>query len=64
MKPTRNGVPVGDAPCNEALPVHHEEVEEKIEVGDVKIVGPEEEVQVETTCIPPIDLLLAQQIVS
>ncbi|KAH0673662.1 hypothetical protein KY284_024749 [Solanum tuberosum] len=62
--PTRDGALVEDAPRNEALPAHHEEVEENIEVEDEANVGQEEEVQAETTCIPPLDPVLAQQIMS
>ncbi|KAH0665419.1 hypothetical protein KY285_026625 [Solanum tuberosum] len=59
---TRDGVPVGDAPRNEAPPAHHEEVQENVEVEEEENVGQEEEVKAETTCIPPIPLVLTQQI--
>ncbi|KAH0773664.1 hypothetical protein KY290_010801 [Solanum tuberosum] len=58
----RDGVPVKNVPQNEAPPVHHEEIEEDIEVENVEEVRQEEEVQVETTDVPPIDLVLARQI--
>uniref|UniRef100_M1DUD4 'chromo' domain containing protein n=1 Tax=Solanum tuberosum TaxID=4113 RepID=M1DUD4_SOLTU len=38
--------------------------EENVEVENVKELGQEENVQAETTCIPPIDTVLAQQIMS
>uniref|UniRef100_M1DBS8 'chromo' domain containing protein n=1 Tax=Solanum tuberosum TaxID=4113 RepID=M1DBS8_SOLTU len=64
VTPTRDGAPVKNAPRNEAPLVHHEEVEENVEVENEKNVGQEEEVQTETTCIPPLDPVLAQQIMS
>uniref|UniRef100_M1DEA0 'chromo' domain containing protein n=1 Tax=Solanum tuberosum TaxID=4113 RepID=M1DEA0_SOLTU len=62
--PTRDGAPVENAPKNEAPHAHHEEVEENIEVENEENVRHEEEVHVETTCIPLLDLVLAQQIMS
>uniref|UniRef100_M1E007 Uncharacterized protein n=1 Tax=Solanum tuberosum TaxID=4113 RepID=M1E007_SOLTU len=44
VAPTRDGVPVKIAPQNEAPPVHHEEIEEDIEVENIEEVGQEEEV--------------------
>ncbi|KAH0657808.1 hypothetical protein KY289_026556 [Solanum tuberosum] len=64
VAPTRDGVPVGNAPQNEAHLVHHEEIKEDIEVENVEEVGQEEKVQGETTGNPPIDPVLAQQILS
>ncbi|WMV30785.1 hypothetical protein MTR67_024170 [Solanum verrucosum] len=64
VAPTRDGTPVENAPRNENSPVYHEEVDENIEVENEENVGQEEEVQVETTCIPPIEPVLAQQIMS
>ncbi|KAH0748145.1 hypothetical protein KY290_027377 [Solanum tuberosum] len=64
VAPTRDGVPVGNAPQNEAHLVHHEEIKEDIEVENVEEVGQKEEVQGETTGNPPIDPVLAQQILS
>uniref|UniRef100_M1DLE7 Uncharacterized protein n=1 Tax=Solanum tuberosum TaxID=4113 RepID=M1DLE7_SOLTU len=53
--PARDRVPVGNAPQNEVPHVHHEEIEEDIEVENVEEVGQEEEMQAETTSVPPID---------
>lgn len=58
-EPTRDGAPVGDAPRNEAPHVHHEEIDENVEVENVEQIGQEEEVQDETTCIPLLDPVLA-----
>uniref|UniRef100_M1D9H5 'chromo' domain containing protein n=1 Tax=Solanum tuberosum TaxID=4113 RepID=M1D9H5_SOLTU len=53
------------APVNAPAPhVHHEEIEVDVDVENVEEVGQEEEVQAETTCIPPMNLMLAQQIMS
>uniref|UniRef100_M1D9J3 'chromo' domain containing protein n=1 Tax=Solanum tuberosum TaxID=4113 RepID=M1D9J3_SOLTU len=56
VAPAGDGAPVENVPRNEALPVHYEEIEENVEE-----VGQEEEVQAETTCILPLDPVLAQQ---
>uniref|UniRef100_M1DM81 'chromo' domain containing protein n=1 Tax=Solanum tuberosum TaxID=4113 RepID=M1DM81_SOLTU len=63
LTPSRDGIPIEIAPLNLAPPVHHEEIEEDIEVENIE-VGQEEEVKVETIGIPPIDPVLAQQIMS
>ena len=44
--------------------LHHKEVEKNIKVKNKENVGQEEEVQVETICIPIIYLVLDQQIMS
>uniref|UniRef100_M1DFW5 'chromo' domain containing protein n=1 Tax=Solanum tuberosum TaxID=4113 RepID=M1DFW5_SOLTU len=62
--PTWDGAPVGDAPRNETPPAHHDEIEENIKVENEENVGKEKEVQAETTCIPHLDPVLAQQIMS
>uniref|UniRef100_M1DAK3 Uncharacterized protein n=1 Tax=Solanum tuberosum TaxID=4113 RepID=M1DAK3_SOLTU len=64
VAPTRDGAPVENAPRNEAPPAHHEEVDENVEVENEENVGQEEEVQAETICIPPLDPVLAQTIMS
>uniref|UniRef100_M1D870 Uncharacterized protein n=1 Tax=Solanum tuberosum TaxID=4113 RepID=M1D870_SOLTU len=46
---TRYGAPVENAPRNEVPLVHHEEIEENVEVENEEDVGQEEEVQTETT---------------
>uniref|UniRef100_M1DU98 'chromo' domain containing protein n=1 Tax=Solanum tuberosum TaxID=4113 RepID=M1DU98_SOLTU len=46
------------------LGVEHEEIEENVDVENVKEIGQEEEVQAGTTCVPPLDPVLAQQIMS
>uniref|UniRef100_M1DEL7 'chromo' domain containing protein n=1 Tax=Solanum tuberosum TaxID=4113 RepID=M1DEL7_SOLTU len=61
---TKEGVPVENAPRNEAPTMHHEEIEENINVENVEEVLQEKEVQAETICIPLIDQVLAQQIMS
>uniref|UniRef100_M1DTC7 Histidine-containing phosphotransfer protein n=1 Tax=Solanum tuberosum TaxID=4113 RepID=M1DTC7_SOLTU len=55
VTPSRDGAPVENAPRNENPIAHHEEIEENVEV-----VGQEDEVQDETTIIPPLDPVLAQ----
>ncbi|KAH0743076.1 hypothetical protein KY290_031069 [Solanum tuberosum] len=64
VAPTRDRVPIENAPQNEASPVHHEEIEENVEVENIEEVGQKEEVQAKTTGVPPIDPVLAQQIMS
>uniref|UniRef100_M1DQB6 'chromo' domain containing protein n=1 Tax=Solanum tuberosum TaxID=4113 RepID=M1DQB6_SOLTU len=64
VAPNKDGALVNNAPRNEAPPVHHEEVEENVEVENEENVGQEEEVQTGTTCIPPLDPLLAKDIMS
>lgn len=44
--------------------LHHKEVEKNIKVKNKENVGQEEEVQVETICIPIIYLVLDQHIMS
>ncbi|KAH0672114.1 hypothetical protein KY284_023201 [Solanum tuberosum] len=61
----RNGAPIENAPVNEKPYVHHEEIEEEnVDVEDFEDVEQEEEVQAGTTCVPPLDPVLAQQIMS
>uniref|UniRef100_M1DWI5 Uncharacterized protein n=1 Tax=Solanum tuberosum TaxID=4113 RepID=M1DWI5_SOLTU len=55
---------VKNAPKNEVPCVHYEEVEKNVEVKNEEDVGQDKEVQSETTCIPPLDLVLAQQIMT
>ncbi|KAH0730222.1 hypothetical protein KY289_001410 [Solanum tuberosum] len=62
--PARDRVPVKKIPKNEAPLVHHEEIEEDIEVENVEEAGQEEEVQDETTDVPLIAPVLARQIMS
>uniref|UniRef100_M1DH08 Uncharacterized protein n=1 Tax=Solanum tuberosum TaxID=4113 RepID=M1DH08_SOLTU len=67
VAPVENGAPIGNDPVNENSPMHHEEIEEEVEVENVENVeeiGQEEEVQAEATCIPLIDPVLAQHIMS
>ena len=45
---------------NENPHAHHEEIEKE----NVEDVGQEGEVQAETTCVPPLDPVLSQQIIS
>lgn len=61
VAPIRDGAPVENAPKNEVPHAHHEEIEENVEVENEE---KEKEVQTETTCIPPLDPVLAQQIIS
>ncbi|WMV08779.1 hypothetical protein MTR67_002164 [Solanum verrucosum] len=62
--PTRDRSPVENALRNEAPLAHHKEVEENKEVENEENVGQEEEVQADTTGIPLLDPVLAQQIMS
>ncbi|KAH0746358.1 hypothetical protein KY285_008015 [Solanum tuberosum] len=62
--PTRDGAPVGDAPRNKVPYAHHEKVKENIEAENDKVIGQEKEVQAESRGIPPLDSVLAQQIMS
>ncbi|KAH0743175.1 hypothetical protein KY290_031168 [Solanum tuberosum] len=62
VSPTRDGATIENVPRNENPHVHHEEIEENVEVEDEENVGQEKEVQAETTGIPPLDPVLAQQI--
>uniref|UniRef100_M1DWW7 Uncharacterized protein n=1 Tax=Solanum tuberosum TaxID=4113 RepID=M1DWW7_SOLTU len=48
----------------EALHVPQEEVQENVEIKNEKDRGPDEEVQAETTDIPPLDPVLAQHIMT
>ncbi|KAH0764699.1 hypothetical protein KY285_000570 [Solanum tuberosum] len=41
-----------------------EEVEENVEIEDEEDIGPEEDVQDENTCLPPLDPMIAQQIMT
>uniref|UniRef100_M1CNY4 'chromo' domain containing protein n=1 Tax=Solanum tuberosum TaxID=4113 RepID=M1CNY4_SOLTU len=63
VEPAGNGAPVENAPMNENPHAHHEEIEENVDV-DVEDLGQKREVQAETTCDPPLDPVLAQQIMS
>uniref|UniRef100_M1DZW4 Integrase core domain containing protein n=1 Tax=Solanum tuberosum TaxID=4113 RepID=M1DZW4_SOLTU len=49
---------------NENPPTHNEEIEKDIEVGGIEENGQEEEVPAETAVVPPIDPVLAQQIMA
>uniref|UniRef100_M1DTC3 Uncharacterized protein n=1 Tax=Solanum tuberosum TaxID=4113 RepID=M1DTC3_SOLTU len=62
--PVGDGAPIDNAPMNENLSAYHEEIEENVDVEDVEEVGQEEEVHAGTTCIPSLDPLLAQHIMS
>ncbi|KAK4736785.1 hypothetical protein R3W88_000482 [Solanum pinnatisectum] len=62
VAPAGNGAPVENVPLNENPHAHHEEIKE--ENVDVEDVGQKEEVQAETTDVPPIDPVLARQIMS
>lgn len=53
-----------NVPQNEAPPVHNQNIEEDIELGDVEKVGQEKEVPAETTIVPHIDQVLAARIIS
>jgi len=44
VEPARDGLPVYNAPQNEVPLIHHEDIEENIEVQNVEEVGQEEEV--------------------
>ncbi|WMV44926.1 hypothetical protein MTR67_038311 [Solanum verrucosum] len=55
---------VKNAPMNENPHAHHEEIEENVDVEDVEEVGHEKEVPTGTTGVPPLDPVLAQQIMS
>uniref|UniRef100_M1DUT9 Uncharacterized protein n=1 Tax=Solanum tuberosum TaxID=4113 RepID=M1DUT9_SOLTU len=59
VEPAGNKAPDENAPMNENPHVHHEEIDENIDV-DVEDLGQEGEVQVETTCVPPFEPVLAQ----
>uniref|UniRef100_M1DLJ5 'chromo' domain containing protein n=1 Tax=Solanum tuberosum TaxID=4113 RepID=M1DLJ5_SOLTU len=63
VEPAGNGAPVENAPMNENPHAHHEEIEENVDV-DIEDLGQEGEVQAETTCVPPLDPVLSQQIIS
>ncbi|KAH0746089.1 hypothetical protein KY285_007746 [Solanum tuberosum] len=63
VTPTKDGALVENAPRNEIPSVQHEEIEENVEVENDEGVGQEEEVQAETTCIPPLDPVLVKQII-
>ncbi|KAK4721450.1 hypothetical protein R3W88_011683 [Solanum pinnatisectum] len=60
LAPARNGAPIENAHMNKNTPMHHKEIEEE----NVEDVGQVEEVQAETTNVPPIDPMLARQIMS
>uniref|UniRef100_M1DNB4 Uncharacterized protein n=1 Tax=Solanum tuberosum TaxID=4113 RepID=M1DNB4_SOLTU len=60
VAPAGNGAPIENAPVNENPHVHHEDIEEE----NVEDVGQEEELQAETTDVPHIDPVIAQQIMS
>ena len=64
VAPATDGVPIKNASQNEGPPVHYEDIQENVEVENVEKVGQAKGVQVETTIIPPIDLVLAQKIMS
>ncbi|WMV37214.1 hypothetical protein MTR67_030599 [Solanum verrucosum] len=64
VAPSRGGASVENDPRKEKPFVHPEEIEENIEVENDEDVGQEEEVQAETIYIPPLDPMLAQQIMS
>ncbi|WMV58447.1 hypothetical protein MTR67_051832 [Solanum verrucosum] len=64
VAPAVNKVPIDSVPMNENPPSHNEEIEEDIEVEDVEENGQEEEVPAETSVVPPIDPVLAQQIIA
>ena len=64
MAPTRDGAPVENAPKNESHLVHHKEVDENIQDENEKNVGQKKVMQNDATSINPLDLLLAQKIMS
>ena len=62
MAHSMNEVPNDNVLVNENPPVHNKEIEEEVEFENVEEVENEEEVQDEAIGIPPIDPVLAQQI--
>ncbi|XP_015075547.1 uncharacterized protein LOC107019648 [Solanum pennellii] len=63
VEPTRDGVSIENAPQNEASPYIIKRLKRILRLK-MEEVGQEEEVQAETTGVPPIEPVLAQQIMS
>ena len=64
VQPTKDVALVDNAPRNEAPPLHHDKIEEDVNVQNEGDVEQDEEVHAETTCFHPLDTVLAQQIMS
>uniref|UniRef100_M1DXU0 Uncharacterized protein n=1 Tax=Solanum tuberosum TaxID=4113 RepID=M1DXU0_SOLTU len=64
VAPTRDGAPVENASRDEVPPTHNEVIEENVEIGDEEDVGQEEDAPAGNTSVPPLDLVLAQQIMT
>lgn len=56
----REWVPADISPKSKAPPVHHKDIEEGIEVKNLEQGWQEEEVHVDTTSIPHIDPVIAE----